>query len=242
MKALILAGGKGTRFAEETNLKPKPMIEILGKPMILYIIEHYQRYGVEQIVILGGTKVQYIIDYFLQNFNSKDKKNHIFKLNNKTEIQILDTGVETATGGRVKLAIEILKLKTFFLTYGDGISNVNIKELLSFHKNEKTIGTLTAVRPPARFGSLILSNEKVLQFGEKNQANEGWINGGYFVFEKDILNYIPNELTPLELTPLESLSKKKELSAFRHTGFWQPVDTIREKEMLEKAILNDKYK
>lgn len=242
MKALILAGGKGTRFAEETNLKPKPMIEILGKPMILYIIEHYQRYGVEQIVILGGTKVQYIIDYFLQNFNSKDKKNHIFKLNNKTEIQILDTGVETATGGRVKLAIEILKLKSFFLTYGDGISNVNIKELLSFHKNEKTIGTLTAVRPPARFGSLILSNEKVLQFGEKNQANEGWINGGYFVFEKDILNYIPNELTPLELTPLESLSKKKELSAFRHTGFWQPVDTIREKEMLEKAILNDKYK
>jgi glucose-1-phosphate cytidylyltransferase len=241
MKSLILAGGKGTRFSEETTTKPKPMIEILKKPMLLYIIEHYQSFGINDFVILGGTKIDYIVDYFSSKFKNIDKKNNLYEIEKKIKVQILDTGVETATGGRVKKAIESLNLDRFLLTYGDGISNVNIKKLVDFHKTNKTIGTLTAVRPPARFGSLEISDGKVEHFGEKNQANEGWINGGFFVFEKKISEYISYDSTPLELEPLVNLTKENQLSAFKHTGFWQPVDTIREKEMLEKAILNGKY-
>ena len=241
MKSLILAGGKGTRFSEETTTKPKPMIEILKKPMLLYIIEHYQSFGINDFVILGGTKIDYIVDYFSSKFKNIDKKNNLYEIEKKIKVQILDTGVETATGGRVKKAIESLNLDRFLLTYGDGISNVNIKKLVDFHKTNKTIGTLTAVRPPARFGSLEISDDKVVHFGEKNQANEGWINGGFFVFENKISEYIGYDSTPLELEPLVNLTKENQLSAFKHTGFWQPVDTIREKEMLEKAILNGKY-
>jgi len=241
MKSLILAGGKGTRFSEETTTKPKPMIEILEKPMLLYIIEHYKSFGIDDFVILGGTKIEYIIDYFSNKFKNIDKLNNLYEIENKVKVQILDTGEETATGGRVKKAIELLNLDRFLLTYGDGISNVNIKKLVDFHKENKAIGTLTAVRPPARFGSLEILNEKVKHFGEKNQANEGWINGGFFVFEKTISEYISDYSTPLELEPLENLAKESQLFAFKHTGFWQPVDTIREKEILEKAILNDKY-
>ncbi len=241
MKSLILAGGKGTRFSEETITKPKPMIEILKKPMVLHIIEHYQSFGINDFVILGGTKIEYIVDYFSNKFKNLDQKNNLYEIENTIKVQILDTGIETATGGRVKKAIEYLNLDRFLLTYGDGISNVNIKKLVDFHKTKKTIGTLTAVRPPARFGSLEISDEKVEHFGEKNQANEGWINGGFFVFEKKISEYISYDSTPLELEPLVNLAKENQLSAFKHTGFWQPVDTIREKEILEKAILNGKY-
>ncbi len=233
MKALILAGGKGTRFSEETKSKPKPLIEINGVPMLIHIINHYQSFNVNEFVILGGYKHEMIIDYF-ESFCEK-QTNGKLKYKN-SEIIILDTGTETMTGGRVKKAVDHLKLENFFLTYGDGISDVNIKNLLDSHKKSSCLVTVTAVRPPARFGSLELNGDNVVAFGEKNQSKEGWINGGFFVMNKKIINYIQDGSTILEKEPLEKLAKERQLNAFKHFGFWQPVDTIREKELLEKIL------
>lgn len=235
MKSLILAGGKGTRFAEETKSKPKPLIEINKTPMLIHIIDHYINFDVEEFVILGGYKYEMIVDYF-QNFCLKIKSGE-FKYKN-SKVLVLNTGEETMTGGRVKQAIEELKLSDFFLTYGDGISNVDISKLYECHKLSSCLTTLTAVRPPARFGRLELEGDLVISFGEKNQSQEGWINGGFFVMNAKIADYIANDQTILEREPLETLAKEGQLNSYKHFGFWQPVDTIREKELLEK-IMNE---
>ena len=233
MKSLILAGGKGTRFAEETRFKPKPLIEINKLPMLIHIIDHYMKFDVKEFVILGGYKHEMIIDYF-QNFCKKNKSGEfIYKT---STVQVLNTGEETMTGGRVKQAIQELKLTNFFLTYGDGISNVDISKLYQSHKLSSCLSTLTAVRPPARFGRLELEDNLVVSFGEKNQSQEGWINGGFFVMNSKIVDYISDDQTVLEREPLEILAKEGKLNSYKHFGFWQPVDTIREKELLEKIM------
>ncbi len=236
MKVLILAGGKGTRFMEESVHMPKPMIRILEKPMILYIIEHYFKFGFEEFVILGGEKVEYIYDYFQKHFETIDIANHIYKVQSKFNVQILDTGKETMTGGRVKRAIDILNLDNFMLTYGDGFCDVNISKLAEFHNDKKSIATLTGVRPPARFGSIEIENDFIVNFGEKAQTKEGWINGGYFVISSNIYDYIAGDEMPLEREPLETLSKERQLSVYKHNGYFQPVDTIREKELVEERL------
>lgn len=235
MKSLILAGGKGSRFAEETKSKPKPLIEINKVPMLIHIIDHYTKFDVNEFVILGGYKYEMIDDYF-QNFCKKNKSGK-FEYKNST-VQILNTGEDTMTGGRVKQAIQELKLSNFFLTYGDGLSNVDISKLYQHHKFSSCLSTVTAVRPPARFGRLEIKDNLVVSFGEKNQSQEGWINGGFFVMNAKIADYISNNQTVLEKEPLETLANEGQLNSYKHFGFWQPVDTIREKELLEKILSN----
>lgn len=225
--ALILAGGKGTRFSEYTDKIPKPMIEAKNKPLLIHIMNIYLNQGVKKFIILSGYKSDYIKNYFETN------KNEFSNI----ELTVLDTGLETQTGGRVKKAINLISDEYFYLTYGDGLGNINLESLTKFHFKNETIGTLTAVRPPARFGSLeINSDSYVSEFGEKNNANEGWINGGFFVLNKKISQYIEDDSTPLEKAPLEHLAKIKQLKAFKHDGFWRPVDTIRELEILESEM------
>jgi glucose-1-phosphate cytidylyltransferase len=236
LKTLILAGGKGTRFMEESVHMPKPMIPILNKPMIIHIMEHYFKFGVTEFVILGGEKIDYIYDYFEENFEVIDISLQTYRLYNKFNVQILDTGKDTMTGGRVKKAVIELDLENFMVTYGDGFSDIDIDSLIKFHKKQKTIATLSGMRPPARFGSLEIKGDLVVNFGEKNQTKEGWINGGYFVMNKAIIEYIDNDDTILERKPLESLSKINQLSVYKHKGYFQPVDTIREKEILESKL------
>tara|TARA_B100001939_G_C16894969_1_gene597144 strand:- start:152 stop:883 length:732 start_codon:yes stop_codon:yes gene_type:complete len=233
MNVLILAGGKGTRFREETVIKPKPMIEINGVPMLLHIINHYNHYGFNKFTVLGGFKIDYIHDYFSNTFSQIETNSYKYK---DSEVTILDTGLDTMTGGRIKKAIEAIDDEEFMLTYGDGISNVNLQTLYEFYKNNNFLGVVTAVRPPARFGRLKIKSETVVKFGEKNQADEGWINGGFFVLNKEIKNYIDSESTVFEKEPLENLSNDNKLGAFLHEGFWQCCDTIREKELLEEKI------
>tara|TARA_B100000900_G_scaffold260498_1_gene222050 strand:+ start:2605 stop:3336 length:732 start_codon:yes stop_codon:yes gene_type:complete len=233
MNVLILAGGKGTRFREETVIKPKPMIEINGVPMLLHIINHYNHYGFKKFTVLGGFKIDYIHDYFSNTFSQIETNTYKYK---DSEVTILDTGLDTMTGGRIKKAIEAIDDEEFMLTYGDGISNVNLQTLYKFYKNNNFLGVVTAVRPPARFGRLKIKSDTVIEFGEKNQADEGWINGGFFVLNKEIKNYIDSESTVFEKEPLENLSNDNKLGAFLHEGFWQCCDTIREKELLEEKI------
>ena len=239
MKTLILAGGKGTRFMEESKHMPKPMIPINGKPMIFYIIDHYLKFDYGDFVILGGTKISYIFDYFEDNFSKDLSEKNTYKLKNGVSVRILDTGENTMTGGRVKRAIDELDLENFMLTYGDGFCDVNVKEVVKkFHETE-TIGTVTAVHPPARFGSLDIEGDYVVNFGEKNQAREGWINGGFFVLKPEIKEFISHDAMPLEKEPLETLANDNQLSVYQHNGFFQPVDTIREKELLEAYLKNE---
>lgn len=233
--AAILAGGKGTRFSEYTKSIPKPMIEIKNKPMLMHIINIYKLQGIRNFLILTGYKSDVIFDYFNNKFTQLSKSK--FLIDDETEVNLVYTGIETQTGGRVKQAIEFIDEDYFYLTYGDGLGNININELNKFHFKNETMATLTAVRPPARFGSLEITKENyVSHFGEKNNANEGWINGGFFILSKKIKNYIQDNNTPLEREPLEQLAKIKELKAYLHNGYWRPVDTIREKEVLEKEI------
>jgi len=236
MKVLILAGGKGTRFMEESIHMPKPMIRILGKPMMIHIMEHYLKFGFDDFVVLGGEKVEYIYKFFQENYQTLDSASHLYKIQNKFTVQVLDTGRETMTGGRVKKAIESLEVDNFMLTYGDGFSDVNISELLEFHNNKNSIVTLTGMRPPARFGSIEIEDDYIVNFGEKAQTKEGWINGGYFVVNSKIYDYISSYDMPLEREPLETLSKERLLTVFKHQGYFQPVDTIREKELVEEKL------
>ena len=236
MKAVILAGGKGTRFLEETKVRPKPMIEINNKPLLLHIIDQYIRCGIKDFIVLAGYKIEYIYEYFEEQ---KLNNNYEYFYKNKDiKIKVLDTGIETMTGGRIKRAEEFLG-DTFLATYGDGIANINIQNLINFHQKNKKLATVTAVRPPARFGSLTIEGNLVSSFGEKISANEGWINGGFFVLSKKVLNYIDSDETTFEKSPLETLSRTSHLAAYKHNGFWYPVDTIREKEILEEMINNN---
>ena len=230
MKVVILAGGFGTRLSEYTKSIPKPMVNINGKPILIHIMDHYSKYGYKDFYLALGYKGNFIKRYFQKN----KKTNYRYKVN------LIDTGLKTMTGGRLKRLKDLLSDETFLLTYGDGVSIVNLKKLLSFHKKNKKLITLTAVRPPARFGAIKILGNKVKTFKEKSKLDEGWINGGFFVVEPKFLNLIKGDSTFLEREPLESASKKNQLLAFKHHGFWQCMDTKRDKDFLEKNL--KKYK
>jgi len=242
MKVAILAGGLGTRLSEETRIIPKPMIEIGGKPILWHILNIYSAHGFNDFALALGYKAELIKEYFL-NFFALNNDLSIDLTRGETrvhdgkqpnwKIDLVDTGLHTQTGGRVKRLKPWVNNETFMLTYGDGVSNVNIKELLSFHKAQGKLATITAVRPPARFGGLQFEGDKVVEFTEKPQTGEGWINGGFFVLEPGVFNYIENDDSFWERSPLEKLAQDGELVAYRHEGFWQPMDTLREKHLLE---------
>ena len=221
MKCVILAGGYGTRISEESHLKPKPMIEIGGKPILWHILKIYSAHGINDFIICCGYKGEKIKEYF-SNIDSSP-----------FNIELVDTGLDTMTGGRLK-RIKNHVNDTFCVTYGDGLSNINIKNLVAFHRERKTVATLTAIHPPERFGVLSLSGNYAKEFHEKHRGDSPWINGGFFVFEPEIFNYLDNDSTILERTPLETLAKENKLTAFKHNGFWYPMDTLRDKNYLEK--------
>ena len=229
MKVVILCGGLGTRLSEETSVKPKPMVKIGKKPILQHIINIYSKYGYKEFILALGYKGYYIKNYF---------KNRTEK---KIKIKLVDTGKKTLTGGR------LLRLKNFFkenenfmLTYGDGISNQNLTKLKNFHFKHKKIATMTVVRPPVRFGEVKLKNNLVTKFEEKPQSSNSWINGGFFVFNSKIFSFIKSDKIMLERDPLEILQKKKELLAFKHKGFWQCMDTLREKNYLNNLYKKNK--
>ncbi len=229
MKVVILAGGFGTRLSEYTKTIPKPMININGKPMLLYIMKLYAKHGFKNFYIALGYKGKIIKKFFNKKF---------FDWN----INLIETGKNTMTGGRLKRLKKYVGNETFMMTYGDGLSNVNLKKLLKFHKKNKKLVTLTAVRPPARFGALKLKGHNVNYFKEKSQLDEGWINGGFFVMEPKFLKFMKNDNTYLEREPLEQMTKKRQLMAFKHEGFWQCMDTKRDKDKLGKILKSKKFK
>ena len=229
MKVVILAGGFGTRLSEYTKTIPEPMININGKPMLLYIMKLYAKHGFKNFYIALGYRGKIIKKFFNKKF---------FDWN----INLIETGKNTMTGGRLKRLKKYVGNETFMMTYGDGLSNVNLKKLLKFHKKNKKLVTLTAVRPPARFGALKLKGHNVNYFKEKSQLDEGWINGGFFVMEPKFLKFIKNDNTYLEREPLEQMTKKRQLIAFKHEGFWQCMDTKRDKDKLDKILKSKKFK
>ena len=224
---MILAGGLGTRISEESYLIPKPMIEIGGKPILWHIMKIYSAYKIDDFVICLGYKGEKIKEYFGQ-FDSK-----------LWNIQLIDTGLDTMTGGRLKRIQDKID-DTFCVTYGDGLSDINLNDLILFHKEKRSLATLTAIHPPERFGVLNLSGDYVTQFHEKHAGESSWINGGFFVFEPEIFDYLQDDSTILERMPLETLAKEQKLAAFKHNGFWHPMDTQRDKKHLEKLWASGK--
>ena len=242
MKVIILAGGHGTRLSEYTKLVPKPMVKVGKLPIIVHIMKHYLKYGFNDFIIATGYKKEVFKKYF--KGYKKTGEPFLSKIKNyNCRINILDTGLKTLTGGRLKRASKYLNKKdeNFMFTYGDGVSNVNLKQLIEFHKKHKKKITVTAVRPPARFGELKLNKNLVQSFKEKPQTDTGWINGGFFVAKQDFINFIDNDRTILERNPLEKASKKKELFAFKHYGFWKCMDTKRDKDVLEQILKRKKF-
>ncbi len=242
MKVVILAGGLGTRLAEETEMRPKPMVEIGGRPILWHIMRHYAHHGFREFVVALGYKGDDVKRFFLDyrtltgdmtidvaagTIVSNDRRCEDWR------VHLIETGLKTNTGGRLRRLREILGQETFMLTYGDGVSDVDLTELLSFHRAQKRIATLTAVRPPARFGGLIFDGDLVTQFSEKAQIGEGWINGGFMVLEPAIFDYLPGDDASLEADALEQVASGRNLAAFRHDRFWQCMDTLREKHYLE---------
>jgi glucose-1-phosphate cytidylyltransferase len=242
MKVVILAGGLGTRLAEETDIIPKPMVEIGEKPIIWHIMKHYAAYGYTEFVIALGYKADIIKRYFLDyssirgsvsiNLHTREIELHD-RLDEDWLIHLVDTGIETSTGGRIGRLRDYIGNETFMLTYGDGVSNVDLKSLMRLHEQCGCIVTLTAVRPPARFGELVFKGDLVSHFTEKPQVGEGWINGGFMVMEPQVLDYIPGDATNLEAEVLEKLAAEKKLAAYRHDDFWQCMDTLRDKRLLD---------
>jgi glucose-1-phosphate cytidylyltransferase len=220
VQVVILAGGFGTRLSEETDLIPKPMVRIGDKPIIHHIIDFYSAFGHKDFVIALGYKAHVIIDYFESNKSSD------------LSVKLVDTGLETSTGGRIKKLADFLD-DEFMLTYGDGLSNVNLDELLDHHRRFGKIATVTAVRPPSRFGTIEISNGVVTKFAEKDPQDAGWINGGFFCLNKKVCEYISDFTTSFESEPLNNLVEMQELSAFQHNGWWQPMDTLRDKRTLQ---------
>ena len=229
MKIVLLAGGFGTRMSEYTKTIPKPMININGKPLLLYIMKHYAKYGYKDFYIALGYRGEIIKNFFNKKF---------FDWN----INFISTGKNTMTGGRLKRLKKLIGKETFMMTYGDGLSDVNLKKLLEFHKKKKKLVTLTAVRPPARFGVIKFKGQIVSYFKEKSKLDEGWINGGFFVMEPEFLKFIKDDKTYLERQPLEKVTKQRQLAAFKHKGFWQCMDTKRDKDKLDKALNSKKIK
>jgi glucose-1-phosphate cytidylyltransferase len=246
MKAVILAGGYGTRISEESGVRPKPMIEIGGKPILWHIMKIYSHYGINDFIICLGYKghiiKEYFANYYLNNSDvTFDMQNNSMEVHNchsdPWKVTLVHTGQNSMTGGRLKRVREYIGDETFCLTYGDGLSNVNIHELINFHKEQGTLATLTAVQQPGRFGAFNLSSQdtKIAHFHEKpNGGDMPWINGGFFVLEPEVIDYIEGDDTTWEREPLELLAKESELAAYRHTDFWQPMDTLRDKNVLEE--------
>ncbi len=244
MKVVILAGGLGTRLSEETDLKPKPMVEIGGKPILWHIMKIYSHFGFNDFIICCGYKGYLIKEYFANYFLHQADvtidlaENHIEIHSSYAEpwkITMVDTGLNTMTGHRIKRIEKYINNESFMLTYGDGVSNVNIQNLVKFHRQNKKTATLTAVQPTGKFGSVALNeNNTILNFQEKPKGDGAWINGGFFVLEPEIFKYIDNDdQTIFEKGPLETLARENELMAFKHTGFWRPMDTLRDKQELE---------
>jgi len=249
MKAVIVAGGLGTRISEETHLKPKPLIEIGGMPLLWHIMKIYSAHGINDFVICCGYKGYMIKEYFANYFLHMsdvtfDIKNNTMDVHKKSaepwKVTLVDTGLETMTGGRLKKVEKYLDNDSFAFTYGDGISNVDISKLIDFHKSKKTLATLTAVQPPGRFGLLNLQDNGTVNFKEKPLGDGGWINGGFFILEPEVLDYIKNDKTSWEKEPLENIVKTNQLSVFKHTGFWHAVDTLRDKNYLDKLWTSGK--
>lgn len=247
MKAVILAGGFGTRISEMTQNIPKPMIEVGGKPILWHIMNIYSQYGINEFIIALGYKAEVIKEYFLNfypinNDLSLDLSTGQITIHPgalpKWKIHLVDTGLNTLTGGRIKRLKDWIGNETFMLTYGDGVADINIHDLIAFHKKNKKLATVTAVHPPARFGALKIEAAHVTQFLEKQQSGEGWINGGFFVLEPEVLNYIEGDQTSWEKEPLEALAAQNELVSYLHKGFWQPMDTLREHKLLESLWEN----
>ncbi len=246
MKVVILAGGYGTRISEESQIRPKPLVEIGDMPIIWHIMKIYSSYGLNDFIVCCGYKgfmiKEYFSNYYLRRSNvTFDLKNNQMKIHNcdaePWKVTLVDTGQDVMTGGRLKRVEDYLDNETFCLTYGDGVSNVNIAELIAFHKEQKDVlSTLTAVQPPGRFGAIVLQEEQniITHFQEKIKGDGAWINGGFFVLEPEVLNYIEGDATSWENEPLTNLASQKKLAAYRHTGFWQPMDTLRDKMYLEK--------
>jgi len=249
MKIVILAGGRGTRLSEETVARPKPMVEIGGKPILWHIMNIYASYGYKDFLVACGYKGEMIKDYFHNFFirNSDyvvDLRDGSLNVVNGSgldwRIGVIDTGLDTMTGGRILRLNKWIGKETFMVTYGDGLGDIDIRSLVAFHQAHGRLATVTGVRPPARFGGLILNGDAVCEFSEKPQTGEGWINGGFFVFEPGVLGYMTGDGTILEREPLERLAAGKQLMAFCHGGFWQPMDTLRDKELLESLWASGK--
>ncbi len=247
MKVAILAGGFGSRLAEETEIKPKPMVEIGGKPILWHIMMHYAHHGHRDFIIALGYKGQaikrYMAEYCSLNSDMTVKlgSGEIIRHNGHSQdwtVDLVDTGQATLTGGRIKRLKPFIGNETFMLTWGDGVSNVNLDKLVDFHRSHGRLATMTAVRPPARYGHLEFEGDKVARFTEKPQTSEGWINGAFFILEPQVLDYIEGDQTQWEKEPMERLAKDGQLMAFRHDSFWQCMDTLREKYLLENLWQN----
>jgi len=248
MKTVILAGGLGSRLSEETQIKPKPMVEIGGLPILLHIMKTYSQHDFKDFVIALGYKGEVIKDYFLNHhlLNSDiivNLKTGKAEYSNETmedwTVRMVDTGAKSMTGGRLHRLEKYLRNEgTFMVTYGDGVSDIDISALIQFHKQHGKMATVTAVRPPARFGSMVFEGNQVVAFQEKPQTGEGWINGGFFVFESQIFDYLNGDMTILEREPLENLARDGQLMAFKHEGFWHPMDTIRDRDTLNELWKN----
>ena len=246
IKVVILAGGLGTRLSEYTKLIPKPMINVCKKPILFHIIEHYQKFGFRNFIIATGYKSDYIINYFknkkffkeIKTKSEKKQKHKLFIQEKKSSsFNIVDTGLNTMTGGRVKRLKKYLSSEDHFcLTYGDGVSDVNLKNVLNLHIKRDKIATVTAVRPPSRFGALKIKRNNVEQFQEKTNFFDSWINGGFFIFKISLLKFIKGDSTYLEKEPMQKISKIRQMTAFKHFGFWHCMDTLRDKKNLEKFL------
>jgi glucose-1-phosphate cytidylyltransferase len=253
MKVAILAGGLGSRISEETEIKPKPMVEIGGRPILWHIMKHYGRYGYEDFVIALGYKGEFIKRYMVEyaslhgDVTVSMREGRIVHRNGYGNggsqpedwtVAMVDTGQDTATGGRIKRLEKAIGRERFMLTWGDGVSNIDLERLLAFHEAHGKLATLTAVRPPARFGHLDLSGSQITEFSEKPQLGEGWINGAFFVLEPEVFDYIDGDATQFEREPLERLAADGQLMAYQHDDFWQCMDTLRDKKLLEELWQN----
>jgi glucose-1-phosphate cytidylyltransferase len=247
MKVVILAGGLGTRLQEETTTRPKPMVEVGGKPILWHIMKHYAHHGIDEFFVACGYKGDFIKGYFLDRHNLSGNltidfgRGMVRREDPDTEdwtVNLIDTGLHTSTGGRLLRLKEWLKDDTFMLTYGDGVCNVDLTKLLAFHRNHGRLATVTAVRPPARFGGLVMNGDMVEEFTEKPVSGEGWINGGFQIFEPGVFDYLSGDDGSLEADALEKIAGNGQLAAFRHGDFWQCMDTLRDRQYLERLWEN----
>ena len=248
MKTVILAGGFGTRISEESHLKPKPMIEIGDKPILWHIMKQYSHFGINEFIICAGYKQQVIKEWFANyfihtsdiTFDFSNKNNVIVhkKHSEPWKVTIVDTGLNTMTGGRLKRVREYIGKETFFMTYGDGVSDVNVLATLEFHRKHKKLATITACQPAGRFGYIDLDHDKVNSFREKSDHDTGWINAGFMVLQPDVLDYIADDATMFEKEPMEKLASDGQMMCYKHTGFWQCMDTLRDKEKLDRLWLS----